>query len=986
MNFMNAGAPEIDLQANDCDFSLDTQNQCLLCGSEEVLLRPKAFALLHHLAANPGQLLSKDELLEAVWPDVVVGEEVLKGCIRELRRVLGDHPRSPKFIQTHPRRGYRLIGPVKVKTSPDPRLSSPKLTMSPVSIFGRRAELKHLEGCLKKALRGERQITFVVGENGIGKTALVDNFLEKAAQDSEILIAYGQCQELYGKGEAYMPVLEALERIGREAGTQRLIPLLNRHAPTWLVQMSSLIDEQTQEALQRRVVRATPGRMLREIAMALEALTTEIPLVLVLEDLHWSDYSTVDFISSLARRREAARLLLIGTYRPMSIKIQGHPLKTVHQSLRVHRQCVDLDLTGLERQELEEYLTLRLGKTAAFGNLVDLFYRLTAGNPLFLSTMLDDLIDREQLVQRSGIWQLDQEAEEIVIADSLQQMIQEKLETLSDEDQRLLEAASVAGMEFSAAVIAAAIGQDVTEVEIRFSNLVRRGQFLRCSEHRGGERAARYSFSHALHQSVLYQRLTIARRVQLHRKIGEALETNYEDRPEEITAALATHFERGRTHRKAVEYHVLAAQKAIRRSAYREAVHHLNRGLDFMKLLPDNDECRRQELALQTGLGSALVATRGYGIEEVGQSYMRACEIGRLLGHPPGELKAIWGLTLFRVTRAEFSNAGQLGEDCLQRAEDSRDLGLELLGHYILGMVAHYKGQPEEARGHLEQGLVLWGSRGDHSEELEEAHVHCRSLLGLVLWVLGDTDQALERCNEAVKMARRIDHPMSRACARHHRGMVHYFCHEADATRRDAEALLRISSEYNLPPWAAWGNLLNGWARSTEDPLGSVPQLCQALAAWRATGARTLVPTYLAVIASAFARSGDTKMGLSTIDEALDIVREFGEHSNEAELLRLKGKLLQSEHPDKAESCLRKALAVARSQKGLSWELWVSMSLSRLLLRRGELGEARELLTRACGQFSAELSTPDLRVAQSFLQQMISTQTKHNLVTGQPPN
>lgn len=984
---MNSGAPKIDPEADVSNFYLDVRNERLLCGEEEVLLRPKAFALLQHMARNPGHLLTKDELLGAVWPDVVVGEEVLKGCIRELRQALGDHPKSPRFIQTHPRRGYRLIGSLQLtdgtQASPAP---VPHFQSHPATVFGRRGEMQTLEDCLERALRGERQIAFVVGENGIGKTALVDTFLEKAAQDSEILIAYGQCQELFGKGEAYMPVLEALERVGREAGTERLIPLLNRHAPTWLVQMSSLIDDQSQEALLRRVARATPGRMLREIAMALEALTTEIPLVLVLEDLHWSDYSTVDFISSLARRREAARLLLIGTYRPMSLKIQGHPLKAVHQSLRVHRQCVDLDLSGLDRRDLEEYLGLRLGDRASFDNLVDLFFRLTAGNPLFLSTMLDDLLERGQLVERAGAWQLDQDSEEIEIADSLQQMIQEKLETLSEKDQRLLEAASVAGMEFSAAVIASVIGEGVTEVEMRLSGLADRGQFLRGGGQRtGGEQAARYAFSHALHQNVLYQRLTVARRVQLHRKIGEALEATYEDRPEEVTAALATHFERGRTHRKAVEYHVLAAQKAIRRSAYREAVHHLNRGLDFMKLLPDNDECRRQELALQGALGSALVATRGYGVEEVGQSYLRACEVARGLGRPPGELQALWGLALFRVTRAEFSEAGRQGEDCLQRAGAEADQGLEVLGHYILGMVAHYTGTPAEARRHLELALDLRSELAERGDELEEAHVHCRSLLGLVLWVLGRADEALERCDEAVKMARRINHPMSRACARHHRGMVHYFRHEADATRRDAEALLKISSEYNLPLWAAWGNLLRGWARSTRDPLGSVPQLFQALASWRATGARTLVPTYLAVIASAFARSGDTKMGLSTIDEALDLVREFGERSNEAELLRLKGKLLQHDQPEQAEACLRKALAIARRQHGLSWVLWVSMSLSRLLLRRGEVSEARELLSRACDQFDDDHGAPDLQVAQSFLQQITATEARHQLL-GAPPN
>ncbi len=961
------------------EFRLDVHNQLLLCGNREISVRPKAFCVLRHLVERAGQLVSKQELMDEVWPVAFVGDEVLKGCIRELRQALADDPKNPRYIQTYPRRGYRFIFPVsdmdRIASEQEPQDRSDadviRLPFSePEMMFGRGGEIAHLETALERALRGERQMVFVAGENGIGKTALVESFLARAGEDSEILIAYGQCQELYGKGEAYMPVLEALERVGREAGTRRLIPLLNRHAPTWLVQMSSLVDEQAQEALQRRVGHATPGRMLREIAMALEALTTEIPLVLVLEDLHWSDYSTVDLISSLARRREPARLLMIGTYRPTPVNTEGHPLRAVHQNLRVHRQCEDLRLEGLNRVALEDYLATRLGSRERSSHLVDLFSRLTDGNPLFLLTMVEDLLERGQLVERDGCWQLDQESEELGVADSLRQMIQEKLETLSEADQRLLEAASVAGMEFTAAVVASAVERDVVEVEQRYSGLVRRGQFLRSNERGVNRLTIRYGFRHALHQNVLYQRLTVARRVQLHRRIGEALEASQEDQQGGVAAALATHFERGRTHRKAVEYHVMAAQRAIRRSAYREAVHHLNRGLDFMKLLPDNHECRHQELALQTALGSALVATKGYGVEEVGQSYTRAYELSLLLDQPSDEIAAAWGLALFRATRAEFEEAGVLGSDCLSRGETLGDSALELIGRRILGLVAYYSGDQPVALEHLEAGLALENKHQARGVQLEEPWVYCRSVLGHVLWILGYPDQALERCHEAVKLARRIDHPMSLACARHHLGMLHYLRREVDATRREAEALLKIAADHGFPLWSAWGNLLQGWARSVSEPLAAVPQLCQALAAWRATGARSMVPAYLAVIASAFDRAGDVKMGLSTLSEALDVVEEYGERLNEAELLRLKGKLLQDHQPSEAEEHFRRAITVARRQKALAWEQWSAVSLGHLLAERGEKLQADELMSEIYDRFSEGFETIDLRSIRSFLDQV----------------
>ncbi len=985
------------LKIESAEVRLDVDNQCLLRGAEEIPLRPKAFGVLKKLVEHAGQLVTKEDLLDSVWAGTHVQEEVLKGCVRELRQAFGDDPKKPRFIRTQPRRGYRFIGSLAVEpreASGDPVKPAvpalPNFTEAG-AMFGRQGELSALEVCLEKALLGERQIVFVSGTSGIGKTALVDSFLARAARDSEILIAYGQCQELYGKGEAYMPVLEALERVGREAGTGRLVELLNRHAPTWLVQMPSLIDDRAQEALQRRVASAAAGRMLREIALALEALTAEIPLVLVLEDLHWSDYSTVDLISSLARRRVPARLLLIATYRQTPVNTDKHPLKMVHQHLRIHRQCVDLELTGLEREALEEYLEMRLGQGSRSAHLVEMLRRLTEGNPLFLQTMVDDLLERSQLVEVDGSWQLNEDAEDVGVAETLQQMIQEKLETLSTEDQHLLEAASVAGMDFSASVVATALDQDADEVERCYQAMVRQGQFLRISEDRNDGRAvSRFTFSHALHQSVLYQRLRVVQRVQLHRRIGEALEANPEDRLDENIAVLAMHFERGRRPRKAVQYHVLAAQRTIRRSAYREAVDHLNRGLDFMKLLPDNDECRRQELALQTALGNALVAIKGYGIEEVGQSYTRAQELSRHLEEPAEELASLWGLAQFRVTRGELQEAVRLGNEGFVLSGLRSDSELELLGHRILGVTYFYAGQPASARSHLETGLSLGDAsprdasdrnashrdvspvdpRRAESHELDESVVYCRSLLGLVLWILGYPDQALERCHEAVSIARRSNHPMSLGCAHHHRGMVMLFRHEVEATSREAGALLKIATDHGLPQWSAWGNLLQGWVRSLEQPMAAVPQLCQALASWRAIGARSMAPTYLAVLAAAFERAGDAKMGLATLSEALELVEEHGEHLNESELWRLKGRLLQVHRPEDAEPCFRRGLDIARAQKGLSWELWVATSLSRYLVDEGREPEARELLSDVCGRFTEGSETPDLRSARALLAEL----------------
>jgi DNA-binding winged helix-turn-helix (wHTH) protein len=338
-----------------------------------VPLPPKTFAVLRYLVEHAGRLVTKEELLKAVWPDIRVSEGVLKGYIRDLREALGDNSAAPRFIETVPRRGHRFVAPLtialpvqgpkfKVQGSDfEPR--TPDAGLSPVpkpqplipKIVGRKAELEQLQCSLDKALQGERQIIFVTGEPGIGKTTVVEVFLsglESRVQrlaltdqslqvrtlqpldvrhptlDASLWIGRGQCVEHYGTGEAYLPVLEALGRVGRGPDGERLVALLNQYAPTWLVQMPALLSPDDPEALQRKVVGATRERMLREMVEAIEALTTEQALVLWLEDLHWADYSTLDWLAAIAQQRGPARLLVIGTYRPADVQHQRTSLES----------------------------------------------------------------------------------------------------------------------------------------------------------------------------------------------------------------------------------------------------------------------------------------------------------------------------------------------------------------------------------------------------------------------------------------------------------------------------------------------------------------------------------------------------------------------------------------------------------------------------------------------------------------------------------
>jgi AAA ATPase-like protein len=323
-------------------------------------LRPKAFRLLRYLAEHPQRLVTQEELLKAVWQHTYVNEGLLRGYIRELRGLLGDDAKAPRFIETASGRGYRFIASIPSPPSiPSPIESSVPPTLQPPPGFvGRREELAQLHTALGQALLGERQVVFVVGEPGIGKTTLIDAFLAQIVGARDLWVGRGQCIEHHGAGEAYLPLLEAFGGLLRREG-RTLIPLLRRQAPTWLVQMPASMEEAEREALSRQLFGSTQERMARELAEAIEALAAERPLVLWLEDLHWSDFSTVDVLAMLARRREPARLLVVGTYRPAEVIASEHPLRAMVRELEAHAQCWGLPLGFLTSPEVTQYLAGR---------------------------------------------------------------------------------------------------------------------------------------------------------------------------------------------------------------------------------------------------------------------------------------------------------------------------------------------------------------------------------------------------------------------------------------------------------------------------------------------------------------------------------------------------------------------------------------------------------------------------------------------------
>ena len=359
------------------------------------------------------------------------------------------------------------------------------------------------------------------------------------------------------------------------------------------------------------------------MAEAAELFTTTRALVLVLEDLHWSDVSTLDWVSYMARRREPSKLLILGTYRPADVLASNHPLHGVVQELQARQQCEELRLTPLAEEAIGKYLTVRFKadvgaqRAASLQQLTPVLHRRTGGNPLFIVNTVDDLIRQGMLAEDAGEWILRTDTAEALcesVPDSLRQLIDRQLERLPGPEQRLLEVASVVGVEFAAAEVTAGLPTDSEEIEAQCERLARTGQWVRetgVAEWPDGTLSGRYSFRHALYHEVVYAQSAEVRRLQLHRRIAERKEAAYGEQVGEIAAELAVHFEKGRVLTRAVHYLGKAGETAMRRNAHQEAIAHFTRGLELLATFPDTPERKQQELMLQGVLGVPLVRTKG---------------------------------------------------------------------------------------------------------------------------------------------------------------------------------------------------------------------------------------------------------------------------------------------------------------------------------------------------------------------------------------
>ena len=424
-------------------------------------------------------------------------------------------------------------------------------------------------------------------------------------------------------------------------------------------------------------------------------------------------------------------------------------------------------------------------------------------------------------------------------------------------------------------------------------------------------------------------------------------------------------------------YYQYAADNALQRFAYREAVKHSTTGIGLLTELPDTPDRARQELTMQLLLGSALTALKGYASADVERAYTRARALCQQVGEVAPLFTVVRGLWVCDLVRAELSRARGLAEQLLSVAQGHDDRGLLLQAHQVVGETVMRLGDFAAAQEHFHHGLALYEPQQHHTQALlygQDPQVMCLSYLAWNLWLLGHPEQARQRMEEAISRAEALSHPFSLAFALLAANRLHQFRRERQRAHASAEAAITLAAEHGFAQRLALGTIMQGWslAMQGQEEQG-IAQMRQGIAAWEATGAALIRPYCLSLLAEACGTTGQVDEGLRLLDEALAAVRKTGECWWEAELHRLQGELLlrrSEEHQGAAETWFRQALGIARQQQAKAVELRAAMSLSRLWQSQGKRAEAYALLASIYGWFTEGLGTGDLQQAKALLDEL----------------
>lgn len=705
------------------------------------------------------------------------------------------------------------------------------------AFVGRVPELKRLDEFLAQAIAGSGRLVFITGEPGIGKTSLSDQFLRRArSRYPNILISRGRCVEQYGTGEAYLPFLDALGALLDGPGRERLASVMRSYAPTWCTQLpAAFASTGAIDRLQQETIGATKERMMREMGDALSLLATSTPIVLLLEDLHWADPSSVDLLRHLCQRIANQRVLIAGTFRPEDIERTNHPLKGYKAEMQSHRLCDEVALTSLGREHIAEYLNATFSPNDFPHEFASLIHEKTEGHPLFATNLIQFLSEHGDISRSNAHWSLQRPLIDLDLEmpESVRSMISKKIDALAAEERRTLQYASVDGTEFLSTIVAALLNVDEVDLEERLANLQKTHRLIETigeEDLPDGSLATRYRFSHALYQNFLYSDLVAKRRVMLHRQAGELLLKHYGKRAAHLAGQLAIHFEQGRDFERAIKYLIQAGDNATKLYANAEAADYYTRAIVLVDKLPEATQ--RETLAtLYEKRGSVNFALSRFASSI--DDCTKMLEYQQALASPEKEAVALNSMSMglffahrleeleVRATeavaaakragneelRAQTMSLMSLKHLCYGELEEAKPLLEELIGlarrlDFKPGLAAGliWRGCLYFFQTEYERAIEVENEGRKLAAELRDSFLLLTSMFffGLSKANLGYMSEALATLNEAISMASRNGdlfwHPRMPNCI----GWIHRELHDFEGAFKHDQEGLEIGHQHHV--------------------------------------------------------------------------------------------------------------------------------------------------------------------------------------------
>lgn len=952
-------------------------------------------------------------------------------CVDTLQGELGVRPaaETTQLYEQALQRGVEQVEP-PAWSAPDEAVRAPAFlddldphrTEAPVFV-ARARELDQLRSHLEAAVAGQGRVVFITGEAGSGKTSLIQEFIRRSqAAREDLIIAGGNCNAHTGMGDPYLPFREILELLAGDiesrwaAGAmggeyaRRLWRVFPRTAQALTDCGEGLIDVLVSgRALRERALTYAPAQAkwlsrlkLREMlpptspvhhspqqsdlfeqyTRVVQALAQESPLVLALDDLQWVDPGSISLLFHLGRRLAGTRILILGAYRPEEVALgrQGerHPLEAlVHEFQRLVGDIL-VDLHQAERQGFVEAL-LDSEPNRLDAPFREMLYKRTRGHPLFTIELLRGLQERGDLAQDpQGRWITGRSLDWEKLPARVEAVIAERMSRLAQPLQEALRVACIEGEVFSAEVVARVQGAGERETVRRLSDeldrkhgLARAQSILRL----GGRRISRYRFRNYLFQHYLYHNLDAVERAYLHEAVGDVLAEIYGDQASEIAVQLAWHYQEAQVSEKAVAYLRQAGERALHLSAYQESITHLTQALALLESQADTPERANNEIAIQLAYGLAMESVQGFG-PAVKKAFYRARELCQQLGKRAQLCQVLGEMAISYYVAAEHRQARELAEQALSLAESVEDPLLVAASHWRLGFISFALGEYNTARRYLEQVIEFYNPAEHHSAFVamrgSDVGAGAFAYYACSLWCLGFPDQATQRSQEGLQLAYELEHPFTLVDVLSFGGCMF------NVMRRDLQAADCYSEEFEklarnkLPSWAVQSNWQRGEVLAMTGQLeAGIAKMEEAFARHNQERESCYLTGCLRSLAEAQAKVGRAADAWRTLEAALALVERTSERHWEAELQRLKGRLLLAQGDEAgAQASFNRAIEIARKQAAKSWELRAAIDLARLWQQQGKTAAAKNLLGEIYGWFTEGFDTPDLVQARLLLEEL----------------